>query len=103
GAGYANRYWAVSETCKFLRQHPDVQVVSTAPYGEYFYTGQLSHHIVEFPTAESLRAFLRQTGGYLVNFYGMPLQVYGYNPDAYTQGLAAVAHFDDATIYQIKP
>jgi hypothetical protein len=103
GLGYNNRYWAVSETSAFLLQHPDVQIVSSAPYGLYFKIGRPTHHVLEYSTPASLDQFLRETHGYLVIFAGMPMEIYNMDEATYTQGLVKVKSFDDATFFQIQP
>jgi hypothetical protein len=101
GAGFAAPYWHDLDAGKFFASHRQDEIITTAPMGVYFSLGQDVKGISMNP--EQLRDHLRQTGGYLVVFESMPLELYGYPAKEFLQGLLPVEKFSDCVVYQVQP
>jgi hypothetical protein len=102
GAGFATPYWHDLDAARFFEDHPASTIVTTAPLALYFSLGKESMSITPM-NPEQLREYLKSTGGYLVVFQSMPLDMYGYPAEEFLQGLAAVAEFSDCVVYQAVP
>jgi hypothetical protein len=102
GRGYASRYWYQSETVAFLKQNPPAAVMSSAPFGVYFYSGQPTASLYHQGLA-GVRQFLGQSGSLLVLFDGMPPEIYGLDRQELVQGLTLVHEFPDASVYRLTP
>jgi len=102
GLGFASSYWHDLEAASFIRSIPAEKILSTAPTGIYFATGVEVRYAL-FLTPDEVREFLRSTGGYLIVFNSMPLEISGYPAEQYLQGLVPIQEFQDCTVYQSAP
>jgi 4-amino-4-deoxy-L-arabinose transferase-like glycosyltransferase len=102
GSGFATRYWRQSETITFIKQHPDLSIISTAPYGVYFWANRLTDVVSTHNSGAAVEEYLRRTGGVLIVFNTMPLEMYGIDEKEYLRGLQKMTELDDSTIYQVK-
>jgi len=102
GAGFAARYWHESETIAYIRQRPDLPIISTAPFGIYFWANRLTAVVSAYDTGIALQSFLRESGAVLIVFHTMPLDMYGIDEKEYLRGLQKLIEMDDSTIYTLK-
>jgi hypothetical protein len=100
GSGYASARWHISETIAFINSRPDVEIVSTANTGIYFWTGRLPESIASFADPNDLSAYLRETGGYLVIIDSMPPEMYGHREAELVQGLSLLYRFSEGAVYE---
>lgn len=100
GMGYASERWHESETIRYLNNHPEVPLVSTASYGIYFWTGRLPRAVSEFSRQEDLQSYLRQAGGWLVLIDSMPPEMYGWQEADLLAGMQLVEQFSEGAVYQ---
>ena len=100
GLGYSNVGWHTSETVAYLKDHPDMKVVSTGEMGIYFWTGKRPAVITEFGGEDGLKQHLCQSGDYLVIMKQMPVEIYHMDPGRVIQGLDLVKEFNDSSMYQ---
>jgi 4-amino-4-deoxy-L-arabinose transferase-like glycosyltransferase len=101
GSGYAAARWHVSETIAFLNKHPDVPVVSSAPYGIYFWTGRLPLPINHFGSIPALYNYLREENAFLVLIDSMPAELYGYNKDDLIVDAKILYQFSEGAVYLV--
>jgi hypothetical protein len=100
GLGYYNHSWHNSETVAYLKDNPDIKVVSTGEMGIYFWTGKRPALITDFGGVAGLRQYLCQTGEYLLIMNQMPTEIYHMDQAEVVQGLNLVRTFNDSSMYQ---
>jgi hypothetical protein len=100
GLGYSNIGWHTSETVAYLKEHPNIKVVSTGEIGIYFWTGNRPHVIIDFGGVDGLRQHLCQSGDYLLIMGQMPTEIYHMQQSEVIQGLTLVQKFNDSSMFQ---
>lgn len=100
GLGYTNIGWYNSETVPYLKNHPDLQLVSTGEMGIYFWTGRKPAPINAFGGVDALRQHLCDTGAVLILLDQMPTDIYGMDSQQVVQGLELVKQFNDSSMYR---
>jgi hypothetical protein len=100
GLGYSNIGWHTSETVTYLKNHPDIKVVSTGEMGIYFWTGKRPPVITNFGGVDGLRQHLCQSGDYLLIMNQMPTEIYHMKQEEVIQGLTLVKIFNDSSMFQ---
>ncbi len=100
GLGYLNSGWQQSETVEYIRQHPDLTLVSTGQVGIYFWTGRLPMGISQFTNLAEMHQYICQNKAALFIMGQMPTDIYHMDHDNVVQGLKLVKEFNDSQMYQ---
>ncbi len=103
GLGYSNIGWHQSETVAYIRQHPDLQMVSTGEVGIYFWTGRKPRLVSTFSNPAEMDTYLCENQAALFIMDQMPMDIYHLDHDAFVQNLALVKRFNDSEMYEPKP
>jgi hypothetical protein len=100
GRGYAGARDHISETYAYLRNRPDIPVYSNAWVAIYFWAGRETDPIPSSGGVAAMKEKLSQTGGYLVIFDSIPVELYGTTQEELIQGLVEQIRLSEATIYR---
>lgn len=100
GLGYASSRWHVSETIAYLRARPDRALVSTAPFGIFFWTGRLPRRISNAQGIIRMKARMCEEGEWLVIIDSLPPEYYNVQTQDLIGDLRLVERFSEGSIYE---
>ncbi len=104
GLGYVNRFSAESETVRYLKNHPDLKVITTGPEGMYFWTGIFYEGIYSYGSGtDDLIDKVCEERATLVILKSMPASLYGLDETRLTQKLNHFQSFNDSDLYTCQP
>lgn len=104
GLGYVSRFSAESETVRYLKSHPGLNVITTGPEGMYFWSGTFYDGIYTFgSTTEDLVKKVCEEQATLILLRSMPAGLYGLDEPRLTQQLSLVQSFNDSDLYICQP
>lgn len=100
GLGYASRFAAQSETVRFLKGHPDLEIITTGPEGMYFWLGKFYNGIYTVGSdSDRLVKKICEDQATLVILKSMPAGMYGFNEDTLKKQLNHLQSFNDSDLY----
>lgn len=104
GLGYASRFWASSETVRYLENHPELKVITTGPEGIYFWSGKFYDGIYTYgSTTDDLIRKVCEERVTLILLKSMPAGMYGLDESRLTQNLSLVQSFNDGDLFTCQP
>lgn len=100
GRGYSSARDHVSETYAYLRHRTNIPIYSNAYAAIYFWTGRVTYPLPSAAEIPAMKAYMRQTGAYLIIFDSIPVKLYGVTIEELTEGLVTQIRLSEATIYR---
>ncbi len=103
GLGYASRGATESETVRYLKNHPELKVITTGPEGMYFWTGKFYDGIYTYGSStDDLIRKVCEEQATLVILKSMPAGMYGLDEAKLTQQLSLMQSFNDSDLYTCR-
>jgi len=99
GLGYSSRRWHISETISYIQDRPENSLISTAPVGIYFWTGNLPAGIPRNGDYVLMRSEMCENSTLLVIIDSLPPEFYGVETEDLTSGLTQLQKFSEGSIY----